>query len=108
MCGIIGVKSVASSKVLKLDLTSLQHRGPDSYGEWTGDADNVWFGHTRLAILDTSLAGCQPMKDASGRWVITFNGEIYNHLILREELQGVSWKGYSDIKTLMELANTLL
>jgi asparagine synthase (glutamine-hydrolysing) len=64
-------------------------------------AAHVWLGHTRLSILDLSAAGHQPMRSHDGRWWVTFNGEIYNHLELRKELE-VAWRGHSDTETLVE------
>jgi asparagine synthase (glutamine-hydrolysing) len=61
----------------------------------------AWLGHTRLSIIDLSLAGRQPMRSQDGRWWVTYNGEIYNHLELRKEL-GVAWRGHSDTETLVE------
>ena len=59
---------------------SLHHRGPDSVGFWVDYDVGVAFGHRRLAVVDLSAGGAQPMHSASGRYVISFNGEIYNHL----------------------------
>jgi asparagine synthase (glutamine-hydrolysing) len=86
---------------LKL-LSGLRHRGPDDSGEWVSVDDGVWLGHTRLAIVDLSSEGHQPMGSPSGRFIVTFNGEIYNHPELREELQkaGVCFRGHSDTEVL--------
>jgi asparagine synthase (glutamine-hydrolysing) len=84
---------------------SLQHRGPDDRGVWVDDAAGVSLGHRRLSVLDLSSAARQPMQSASSRYVITFNGEIYNHLDLRRQLesnnQAASWRGHSDTETLL-------
>lgn len=79
----------------------LQHRGPDARGIWSEGP--VGLGHRRLAILDLSEAGAQPMQSCCGRYVIAFNGEIYNHLDLRQELAGAvpGWRGHSDTETLL-------
>ncbi len=80
----------------------LTHRGPDDADVWLDPDAGVALGFRRLAILDLSHAGRQPMRSASGRYVVTFNGEIYNHLRLRSELgSGVAWRGGSDTETLL-------
>ncbi|MBC6609137.1 asparagine synthase (glutamine-hydrolyzing) [Hymenobacter sp. BT188] len=84
-------------------LNLLHHRGPDGSGEWTNKNGSIYLGHTRLAILEPTPAGKQPMVNASKRYTITFNGEIYNHLQLRSLLPGINWRGNSDTETLVEL-----
>jgi asparagine synthase (glutamine-hydrolysing) len=102
MCGIAGVISFQGD-AQRLDLDLIQHRGPDSRGEWFSPDRRVWLGMTRLAILDLSPTGSQPMKDPATENVIIFNGEIYNHLSLREELErhGARFIGTSDTETLL-------
>ncbi|MDP3884881.1 MAG: asparagine synthetase B, partial [Hydrogenophaga sp.] len=68
---------------------AITHRGPDDAGAWADASCGVAFGHRRLSIVDLSPAGHQPMVSGGGRYVIAFNGEIYNHLSLRDELQAV-------------------
>lgn len=106
MCGIIG--QIAFDKLNhplpQLDL--LHHRGPDGNGEWTNKKGNIYFGHTRLAIIEPTAAGQQPMSDNSNRFTITFNGEIYNHMELRPLLPTIKWRGNSDTETLVELLST--
>lgn len=84
---------------------ALLHRGPDDGGTWTDGASGIALGHRRLAIVDLSPAGHQPMASASGRWVIAFNGEIYNHQAIRRELEAIdlasAWRGHSDTETLL-------
>lgn len=90
MCGILGVASAMSpvdSRQIALMLDTLRHRGPDDSGEWSS-GDGVELGHRRLAIIDLSPAGHQPMADGSGTLHVTFNGEIYNYRDLRRELAG--------------------
>ena len=86
-----------------MDLECLRHRGPDAQGEWTSPDGKIWLGHTRLSIVDLSPTGAQPMHDPATGNVIIFNGEIYNHARLREEMRaaGVKWAGTSDTETLM-------
>lgn len=84
---------------------TLAHRGPDDAGVWVDDVTGVALAHRRLAILDLSAAGHQPMASACGRFVIAFNGEIYNHAELRSELEergsAPSWRGHSDTEVLL-------
>jgi len=79
---------------------AVSHRGPDDEGEWVDLSAGVALGHRRLSIVDLSAAGHQPMMSASGRFVLAFNGEIYNHLELRGSLAD-SWRGHSDTETLL-------
>ena len=102
MCGILGQISHESNLPLP-DITLLKHRGPDSFGEWYNTSATIYFGHTRLAILDRTDAGNQPMKDSLRRFTIIFNGEIYNHLELRKSLPNFLWQGNSDTETVIEL-----
>ncbi len=85
---------------------AIAHRGPDDSGVWSDPACGLALAHRRLAILDLSPAGHQPMVSATGRFVIAFNGEIYNHRALRQELQAAGlvqqpWRGHSDTETLL-------
>ena len=83
---------------------SLAHRGPDDRGVWTDETCGIAFGHRRLSIIDLSPFGHQPMISADGRFVIVFNGEIYNHRDLRQELaaEGAVFRGHSDTEVLVE------
>jgi asparagine synthase (glutamine-hydrolysing) len=84
---------------------SLIHRGPDDRGTWGDPAAGVFLGHRRLSILDLSPLGHQPMQSPDGRWTIAFNGEIYNFLALRKELEraGHVFRGQSDTEVLLAL-----
>src|SRR4051812_46945287 len=90
MCGIVGYASLERpfARPLLLQLRdTLQHRGPDDEGAWWSEDSRVGLAHRRLAIIDLSPAGRQPMADASGRLQIVFNGEIYNYQEVRRELE---------------------
>src|SRR5271169_4200290 len=108
MCGIAGILTAApqggaQAPIEAMTLT-LRHRGPDAGAVFVDNEAGVALGHRRLAILDLSERGGQPMHSACGRYVLVFNGEIYNHLSLRQELQErgpVSWRGTSDTETLL-------
>ena len=104
MCGIAG-STQAERSVLAAMAGRLAHRGPDSHGIWIDDAGQVGLAHTRLAIIDLSPGGAQPMHSPCGRWVIAFNGEIYNYRQLREQLeaQGESFQSNSDTEVLLRL-----
>ncbi len=104
MCGISGIISTSGcKKSLIYSMTSyLNHRGPDQKNHWIDSNNQVMFGHNRLSILDLSINGLQPMISSSKRYIITFNGEIYNHLYLRKKLKFNSWKSTSDTETLLE------
>lgn len=107
MCGIAGFLSATASGRLQFLLAaagSLRHRGPDGEGIWDPDGP-IGLAHRRLAIVDLTDAGAQPMSSADGRWVVTFNGEIYNHRQLREALSdggSFAWRGHSDTEVLVE------
>ncbi len=83
----------------------IRHRGPDGDGVWCDAQAGYAVAHRRLSVLDLSVAGQQPMHSADGRWVLAYNGEIYNHLKLRQRLQAErvapEWRGHSDTETLL-------
>ena len=106
MCGIAGFIGKVDNSVLKLTkmVHSIHHRGPDDHGIWLDEVPGMGLAHARLSVLDLSPAGHQPMHSDSGRFVMVFNGEIYNHHAIREELEsagGASWRGRSDTETLL-------
>jgi asparagine synthase (glutamine-hydrolysing) len=101
MCGI-AVHFNSLGNATPLDLRLIHHRGPDSSGEWLSPDGHCWLGNTRLAIVDLSPAGAQPMMDPATGNVLVTNGEIYNHLAVREQLGSqVAWRGTSDTETLL-------
>jgi asparagine synthase (glutamine-hydrolysing) len=106
MCGIAGflggtgLGGEESDQLLRRMGSTLGRRGPDGEGRWIDEAEGVAFVHRRLAIVDLSPTGVQPMVSSSGRYVITFNGEIYNHLELRRSLD-VPWRGASDTEAML-------
>lgn len=106
MCGLAGFLSSGNltpdeaNRAYRM-AAALSHRGPDDKGMWTDGAAGIALAHRRLSILELSPAGHQPMISVSGRFVIAFNGEIYNHLELRSTLGDVQWRGHSDTETLL-------
>lgn len=104
MCGLTGFiePGRADSERIAAGMASaLRHRGPDDSGTWVDGEQGIAFAHRRLSVLDVSAAGHQPMASPGGRYVVAFNGEIYNHLELRDLLPGVAWRGHSDTETLL-------
>ena len=109
MCGIAGIfnqqinQDELKSAAKKMAL-AISHRGPDDYGLWSDEASNLVISHQRLAIIDLTEAGHQPMVSNSSRYVIAFNGEIYNHLELRKTyLKNYAWETSSDTETILAL-----
>ena len=94
MCGFVGFLGgpathgeTGNKAILQRMSDTIANRGPDDAGYWCDAEHPIGFGHRRLSIVDLSAAGHQPMLSASGRYVISLNGEIYNHLDLRQELE---------------------
>lgn len=113
MCGIAGLfgtphalapQGIAGALSAMTD--AIIHRGPDAGGHWIDEAACIALGHRRLSIIDLSPAGAQPMTSHSGRYVIVFNGEIYNFADLRASLESrhgaIEWRGHSDTEVLLE------
>ena len=100
MCGILGSINLPFGEDL---LDTIAHRGPDGFGiqQETCGKHLVRLGHRRLAIVDLSEAGAQPMSLAGGKKHLVFNGEIYNHMAIREALSGASFRGHSDTETVL-------
>jgi asparagine synthase (glutamine-hydrolysing) len=111
MCGIVGLLGPAGTEggalaALAEQMSScLAHRGPDDSGVWVDEAAGLALGHRRLSILDLSPTGHQPMASHCGRYVISFNGEIYNYLDIRHELEAggsrPQWRGHSDTEVIL-------
>jgi len=110
ICGIAGawwpngLAQPEARRAIEAMTDSLVHRGSDARGTWIDSESGLTLGHRRLAIVDRSDAGAQPMVSASGRYVLVFNGEVYNHGALRSRLDANSargWRGHSDTETLL-------
>lgn len=111
MCGIAGavLGGARDPSIVDRMTGCIAHRGPDDAGRWddpdAGNGPRVVLGHRRLAIVDLSPLGHQPMASASGRYVLVYNGEIYDHLAMRAELEAAgavpAWRGHSDTETLL-------
>ena len=107
MCGLIAVSRIKRWPNISVDaIDSLKHRGPDDSGFFSSVAEDCQLGHTRLAIMDLSELGKQPMADGSGRFTIVFNGEIYNFLELKKRLDSlddsINWRSASDTEVIVE------
>ncbi len=107
MCGFAGFLDINSDTPGREAMAhamagTLVHRGPDDAGVWTDDRAGIALGFRRLAILDLTPSGHQPMESRDGRWMVVFNGEIYNHGELRSRLEPVEWRGHSDTEVLLE------
>lgn len=108
MCGIAGMwrREPPATDVLAAMAGALRHRGPDDNGSWIDADAGIGLAHTRLAIVDLSAAGHQPMRSVSGRFELVYNGEIYNHDELRalvDPAGSMAWRGHSDTETLLAL-----
>ncbi|HEY9572864.1 MAG TPA: asparagine synthetase B, partial [Pusillimonas sp.] len=113
MCGLTGFHTPAPNAALRSTALhmadALTHRGPDDAGVWADEACGLVLAHRRLSVLELSAAGHQPMQSPDQRYVIAFNGEIYNHLDLRRQLdadgRAPNWRGHSDTETLLACAS---
>ena len=105
MCGIAGFLGPAAQRGMRpaaqAMADAIRHRGPDDSGEWCDQSAGIALAFRRLSILDLSPAGHQPMTSASGRYVIVFNGEVYNCEELRSRLPGYRWQGHSDTEVML-------
>lgn len=109
MCGIAGyIDLSASTGSETLDqharamAGAMHHRGPDDHGTWSDTEAGIALAQARLSIIDLSAAGHQPMVSASGRYVIVYNGEVYNAPELKRELDDIQWRGHSDTEAILE------
>ena len=111
MCGISGVMDLSGHRrseeleeMVRRMTAELIHRGPDDAGIWVDSRQGMALGHRRLSVIDLSPAGRQPMQSSDGRWVLTYNGELYNADRLRNELGRPmsSYRGHSDTEVLVE------
>ena len=110
MCGLAGfIREFSRAEDLRSFsgrmAEAISHRGPDDCGVWVDSDAGIALAHRRLSILDLSTAGHQPMSSEGGRWIIAYNGEIYNHLEMRRALESADtapvWRGHSDTETLL-------
>lgn len=106
MCGIAGILDRRSEDlrlVINRMVKTLHHRGPDASGTWVDERNGLALGHARLSIIDLSSEGSQPMVSASGRYVLTYNGEVYNFRELRRDLdrRGHRFRGHSDTEVML-------
>ena len=105
MCGISGIyrwdEQSADEREISAMLEKIKHRGPDDQGRWMGG--RVGLGFVRLSIIDLSEAGHQPMKSEDDRYILTFNGEIFNYIEIRDELKaaGVTFRTETDTEVLL-------
>jgi asparagine synthase (glutamine-hydrolysing) len=107
MCGIIAINTPGRKEIpIEQALNAIKHRGPDDMGFYFSDSYDAQLGHVRLSILDVTSAGHQPMEDSSGRYIISYNGEIYNFGKLKSELSltygPINWKSNSDTEVILE------
>jgi asparagine synthase (glutamine-hydrolysing) len=111
MCGVVGFitsKNLVTPALITGMASALVHRGPDDSGYWLDQSLGVALGHRRLSIVDLSPAGHQPMQSRDGRYVLAFNGEVYNFQELRQELESargreaIPWRGHSDTEVMLE------
>ena len=104
MCGIVGIYG-GDIGLIDSACSSLSHRGPDDSGIYLDHKNKVALGHQRLSIIDLSDLGHQPMFSEDNKFIIVFNGEIYNFIELKDDLikQGYSFKGSSDTEVLLNL-----
>ncbi len=108
MCGIAGIiapdggwDEARLGQMARAMAEAITHRGPDDSGVWADARSGVALSHRRLSIIDLSQHGHQPMVSSSERYVLSYNGEIYNFKALRAQLDGYPWRGESDTEVLL-------
>jgi asparagine synthase (glutamine-hydrolysing) len=107
MCGITGYWSLKQpdSRIVERMASHIENRGPHDAGSWSASDAGLALAHRRLSVLDLSPAGHQPMHSICGRHTLVYNGEVYNHLDLRVELENeagsLDWRGHSATETLL-------
>ena len=106
MCGVVGVlnyRESDSSRLVSEMLGAIRYRGPDDFGIWCDERAGIGLGHARLSVLDLSPEGHQPMLSSNGRYVLSYNGEVYNFTELRAELElaGQKFRGHSDTEVIL-------
>lgn len=112
MCGIFGFvyrrprDREVSEADLSIGMSNIRHRGPDGEGTWVSDNGQIGFSHVRLSIIDLSESAAQPMKSEDGRYVMTYNGEVYNYLELRSELGAHRFRTTSDSEVILRAFET--
>src|SRR5512139_4073273 len=111
MCGIAGLLDISGTgnrggleSGARAMADAIRYRGPDGSGVWTDEKAGVAFSHRRLAIIDLTPAGAQPMMSADGRWVISYNGEVYNAeaIAAGPQMVGLARRGTSDTEVILE------
>lgn len=115
MCGVVGFitsRNIVTSGLITEMASALAHRGPDDSGVWLDQDAGIALGHRRLSIVDLSPNGHQPMQSRCGRYVIAFNGEVYNFQEIRKQLDSRSaspmpWRGHSDTEVMLEVISAL-
>ena len=103
MCGISGFVSKELNRTNLINMTNaLKHRGPDATGYFYDKEKSIGLGHCRLSILDLSKAGNQPMESHCGRYIMAYNGEVYNYNEIAKEIKDIEWKSSSDSEVVIE------
>ena len=108
MCGILAISTNKRHSNFDIDasLRAISHRGPDDIGNFSSESGDCYLGHVRLSIIDLSQAGHQPMIDGTGRYVLSYNGEVYNFTELKRDLEkyhgNIKWESSTDTEVILE------